>query len=595
VREVAIDGNANGTIIITGDGNKVSLSAQSELFYHPLDEAFREVQSTRAPADFYNGTRPNWANIAQQHDANRHLLDDLLQFAADPNLPPQRMGIITGLSGEGKTTLLMRAAWKLAENGHTVMWRHFGKAFEPYHLPLTDGGKLIICFDEITYVEQLPEIISDLHESGLPFIVLGSARVYDWENSDFRSDLARLVRPKEFRLDRLENKEVEDLLERLEKARALGSLENLSPNQRVRYFLDRLNADGQLLPALITARRGQSFDQILGSIFEHLKNRYRSEPEKVRFLLKGYAGIALVHRFNFWITRPLLAEFIGLDEDQIGFQLMRPLQGELLEISEGEDRHLFTRHPWIAEAALGLLEGKYLPEDYYLYQDLYRALGSLLQSNSFFPERKLLTMLPLAFKRRGDIKKAIQLFMMATEADPRHAPSFQAWALMEKDNRNFDRARELFRKATEADQGHAFAYQAWALMEAQNGDQKKALPILEKGLQLVSKQSGKALILSTMGGLCARQNDFAKAKEYFIEALRLHKENPLTHYHFAVDCLLPIGNREQACQHLRLALELRPRKIRDQEKYIKLLRNAAINIHSSNLAVHSPTKIQSSL
>ena len=119
-QQVTIEGDATRTVIITGDGNQVSLSAQGEFAYHPLDEDFRTMQGSRTPADFYNGTRPNWANIAAQHDSPRRMLGDLLTFVTDPKLPAQRVGIITGLSGEGKTTLLMRAAWKLAEAGHPV-------------------------------------------------------------------------------------------------------------------------------------------------------------------------------------------------------------------------------------------------------------------------------------------------------------------------------------------------------------------------------------------------------------------------------------------------------------------------------------------
>ncbi|MGD0954878.1 MAG: hypothetical protein ABR985_21255 [Methanotrichaceae archaeon] len=49
----------------------------------------------------------------------------------------------------------------------------------------------------------------------------------------------------------------------------------------------------------------------------------------------------------------------------------------------------------------------------------------------------------------------------------------------------------------------------------------------------------------------------------FAEALSLDEANPFTHYHFATDCLLSEEDRKEACQHLRRALQLRPRKERD--------------------------------
>jgi uncharacterized protein HemY len=83
------------------------------------------------------------------------------------------------------------------------------------------------------------------------------------------------------------------------------------------------------------------------------------------------------------------------------------------------------------------------------------------------------------------------------------------------------------------------------MMESQRGDHEKAKKILERGLQCVSDRRERAIILSTLGGLYARQRDFARARQYFIEAIGLHEANPLSHYHFAVDCLIPEGNQKE--------------------------------------------------
>jgi tetratricopeptide (TPR) repeat protein len=237
-------------------------------------------------------------------------------------------------------------------------------------------------------------------------------------------------------------------LVRLDQADALGALAGLPLDRRIDHFLNRLEADGQLLPALLTARRGQSFEQILESVFEDIYESYGKETTE--FLLRGYAGIALVHRFNFGMTRSLLSGFIGMTEDMITHRLLQPLQGELLEIGTGEEQLLYTRHPWIAEAALISLCGRYLPEDTYLYHDLYHALGNLLQSNPLSPERKLLSQLPQALKLRGNFKQARQLFKLAAEIDPKNALVYQAWAIMEKDAGDQERARDLFHQAAQA-------------------------------------------------------------------------------------------------------------------------------------------------
>ena len=112
-RSVSVQGNADHTIVITGDGNRVQLRHAGGISFRLLDDDFRTAQRSAQPADFYNGTRPNWGNIARGDDAPRALLDELLDFLLNPDgrWPGQRIGVLTGLSGEGKTTLLMRALW----------------------------------------------------------------------------------------------------------------------------------------------------------------------------------------------------------------------------------------------------------------------------------------------------------------------------------------------------------------------------------------------------------------------------------------------------------------------------------------------------
>jgi tetratricopeptide (TPR) repeat protein len=444
-RAIAIQGNAEHTIIITGDNNQVHLGHQGGFVFRLLDEAFRQAQATGQPADFYNGARPNWANIARQQDAPRTLFPSLMDFILH-GTPAQRLGVISGLSGEGKTTLLMRAAWEAARQGLPVLWRHYGHVTQPYEHPFEQDGPLLICLDELPYVDELPALLSDLNESGLPFVLLGTARLHEWYNSPLRPEVERRVTVQEFRLERLDEREAHALLERLEANNALGALQEKTPSERLDYLLGRLQADGQLLPALMTSRAGRSFEAILETVFTNLEKRYREE--RVAFLLRGYAGIALVHRFGFWISRRLLAEFLPCPEAELTPRLLSPLRGELTEITEEEAGRLSTRHPWIAERALGLLAGRRLPEERYLYQDLFNALGRILSAVRYAEERKLTTLLPLAFKYQGRIAEARRLFQQATQADPKNAPTLQAWALLEKEQGRIDEARRLFQQAT---------------------------------------------------------------------------------------------------------------------------------------------------
>ena len=577
-RSIVIEGNAEHTILISGDGNQVLLPHPPGIAFRVLDEDFRKAQAGRVPADFYNGTRPNWANIALDYDARRRLSDELLDFVTSRSLPPQRIGVVVGRSGEGKTTLLMRAAWELSRAGFVVLWQHHGYVTTPYHRAFQGERRLVICLDDLVWVENLPSLVSDLNESGLPFVLLGAARQNEWENSGLGSQLGRLAGLRRFELHGLALAEVRDLLGRLEAHRALGVLEGLPAAQREAHFLER--AGGQLLPALLTARRGQSFENIVESVFLNLQRRY--DQERCKLILRGYAGIALVHRFDFWLSGRLLARFTGLPEAEIAPRLIQPLQGELLELHQTEDRRRYTRYPWVAEHALTWLAGRHLPTEDDLYYAFFQALARLLAEQPGLPERKLLTLLPLAFKRQGEVERARELFGRAAEADPKQAPVWQAWAVLEKEQGEVERARELFGRAAEADPKKAVTWQAWAVLEKEQGEVERARELLQRGLGRVSARRGRALLLSTLGSLLASERRYAEAESYFQQALSLDEANPLTRYHFAVQVLLPLGRREEACAHLQRALALGPRKARDQRRIEQALRKHCSSQSSSH-------------
>ncbi len=521
-------------IVVTGDQNTISLTRQGAFAFHLLDEAFRQARTASRPAAFYDGTRPNWTNIARHHDAPRDLYQALWDFATDPHLPPQRAGIILGLAGEGKTTLLMRLAWDLAAAGYPVLWRHQGTVLPNARIPLHGDRPLILAFDSIDQEPDLPQLLADLQEIGLPFVVLGNARPHEWRAADLESRLRALVRVRFFHLGRLSPAEARAILNKLEAADKLDRLADLAPEARVQHFLARHKAAGQLLPALLTARAGQAdFTHFVLSVLENLGRR----PDGP-FLLRGYAFIAALHRFDFGMPRELLARCLDLTPDMVGPRLLRPLEGELLEITQTE-RRLYTRHPAIAEEAFRLITRRRLgPEAEFVYQAIFAGLQQRLSQGPAEAERKLLTLLPLAFQRRGQHGRARALFQLATQADPVDAPTWQAWALMEARLGRHDRARAL----------------------------------LKDGLQQVRAAPDRALPLSTLGSLLARAQRYAEAEDAFRQALALHDRAPLTHYHYAWDCLRPQGRREEACRHLRRARELGARKDKHRQKIQRALK-----------------------
>jgi len=129
------------------------------------------------------------------------------------------------------------------------------------------------------------------------------------------------------------------------------------------------------------------------------------------------------------------------------------------------------------------------------------------------------------------------LFGRAVDADPSHAPAWQAYALFEKEQHNFDEARRL----------------------------------LEEGLRRVHDRRGKGLLHSTLGDLLAGGGDLAAAESHFRKALECDDRDALTHYYFATRVLLRTGRRPEACRHLCRAKALRARKPHEREMIEKAL------------------------
>ncbi len=503
---VSIGENANGSIINTGT-LILTLPRQTQTVFQYLSDPYRRAQKAGQPyEDFYDGVEANWVTIAHGLDAPRKRMEALLDFARDPR--PRAIGLILGRAGEGKSTLLRRLAWELAEQGYPVFW------YETYHHqdPVQGGAEalqrlqreydrpLVFCFDDADQLDEvLPDFVRMLNAHNLRYRIFGAARLHQWQHARITLPLS----PQNFELKAMESAEVEALLERMARHGGLGALAELPPRERLRRFQATMEHEElQLLPAMIAVRRRKRhFEQIIRDVLTRLERW-----EEGSRLLHAYAILAAVHRFGYWLESGLLAATMTALDYPMRVEQVRPLildrlKGELLDIREGQERRLYTRHAIIAERVFRLLdsEGRLEVEGADIYAVLFRELENHLVRHPRSQSRKLFTMLPLALqeageaelardllrqateltphdpvpfqvlalmeKEAGNLDEARRLFRQATDADPRNAPSWQAWALMEKEAGNLDEARRLFRKGVEADPTHAPLWQAWALME----------------------------------------------------------------------------------------------------------------------------------
>jgi len=78
-----------------------------------------------------------------------------------------------------------------------------------------------------------------------------------------------------------------------------------------------------------------------------------------------------------------------------------------------------------------------------IHERLLEGAGRLSRAQVKAGERKLLSILPLHYKNRREFVFARELFKISSEADPKNAHTWQAWALMEKEAGNVRDANRL--------------------------------------------------------------------------------------------------------------------------------------------------------
>ncbi|RMG83598.1 MAG: hypothetical protein D6712_12800, partial [Chloroflexi bacterium] len=497
------------SIFNTGDNNTIIFNRQHQLNFIELSAEQREKYRKGSPDAFYDGAQPNWANIAKQDDAPRDIYKEIHTYLTGADGPGYRNAIILAPSGEGKTTLLMRLAWDLAEADHPVFWYDeiAESDFTLQEVERQFEKPPILCFDDAhLHLEDIAKLVKSLRREGLPFYTLMAARRFEWRSLNETSQISGL---REFTITKLSYEEADAIIKRLEERNYLGALEKLdSHEERIRRLLDRYEnamnrdtwaADGQLLPAMLEVHHDGDFQRIVLSVLEDVKKH-----EKGDLLLDCYALLAAVHRFGFWLGREVFFKALTSRRDDTGsmisvMQLLRTdLDGELIELKESGPR-LMTRHAIIARVACTLLAERFgydLTEG--VYAPLLEAVAARCDENPKTPERKLLTMLPLAYeqdaKQARDEKErqhlndlARALHQEALGVIQRHklqdAVVYQVAALRAKRDKRFDEARKLFQRGVQADPNHAPSLQAWALMEKDLKRFDEARQLFQRGVQ----------------------------------------------------------------------------------------------------------------
>jgi len=308
----------------------------------------KAVKATKQvnPKDFYKGINPGWSAIEQNLDVRRGLVDTILSdhFLNDKTVMDNLQFIVVkGHAGAGKSTLLRRIAWD-ATHDYNKICLYLNPLYGVINTVALQ--QLIVSSKERIYlfVEDAPNRIRELEsltnaigEHGKYLTVIASARINEWNMTC--ENLSSYV-TNEYELKYLSHKDINSLLELLEKHGALGTLSELNMEDRRKAFVE--HADRQLLVALHEATFGKPFEEIIADEYNNIK------PAQAQSI---YLTICVLNRFDVSVRAGLISRIYGVTFEVFSKKFFMPLERIIESVYNSiiGDYLYRTRHAHIAE------------------------------------------------------------------------------------------------------------------------------------------------------------------------------------------------------------------------------------------------------
>ena len=171
----------------------------------------------------------------------------------------------------------------------------------------------------------------------------------------------------------------------------------------------------------------------------------------------------------------------------------------------------------------------------------------------------------------------MELFQKAVDADPKNAPTWQAWAELEAQSDNIGdldkefTARWLFKKATESNPHDPLPLTQWAYIEKRQRNWTQAERLYLCAAEVEQNTRSRARIYFDLATMFGNLDERKKDETYLLLAIECNPSDSIAHARLGRSYSF-LGEWEKAEYHFQRSLELNPGDRKTQEWYAKYRR-----------------------
>ena len=266
-----------------------------------------QPQHNESTRNFYSGYEPHWRNILDEDDARMETTEralSIIRGVAQQREVSQAIHVLTGNSGTGKSTGLLRVARQLVADGMSVFQFRGDEDLDVAatvqwleKMPAT----VLIFNDCADFADSIGELAEKCESANLRLSVLGS------ERSTRRSILERKIDPqflhlrREYQYRQLSDPDIDSLISKLGSRRRLGRITRYNPIQRQRYFTQ--TASRRLFEGMASLEGGQGFRTRVQKNYRHIQS------EHLRHL---YAASSIAYEVGYPLPLGVASKIAGL-------------------------------------------------------------------------------------------------------------------------------------------------------------------------------------------------------------------------------------------------------------------------------------------